>query len=153
MHTKTMIKYIWNKNKQFKAWVKKNGWKGIAVEFFLGLTLALGIYFIQDYFYNKKLREGKQCYAKTIYIGIDKSNYLDNIHFKFVTYKGDTILFRSPDVSINEVSSFSRFYTVKYLCDNPKYNRLILEDWDESKYVNDSQGRYFLMDTVARQDD
>lgn len=141
-----MIVYLWNKNKQFKAWIKRNGWKGLVVEFILGLSLALGIYFIGDYFYNKKLKEGKQCYTKTVYIGIDKSNYLDNIHFKFITYTGDTILFRDPNTPTWEVTSFdfSKVYTVKYLCDEPKYNTLIKEDWDKSKYKKDNKGRVLL---------
>lgn len=143
-----MIVYLWNKNKQFKDWIKRNGWKGLVVEFILGLSLALGIYFIGDYFYNKKLKQGKQCYTKTVYIGIDKSNYLDNIHFKFVTHLGDTILSRDKNTQTWELSKFdlSKTYTVRYLCDRPKYKELILEDWDKSKYKKDSKGRFMLPD-------
>jgi hypothetical protein len=141
-----MIVYLWELNRRFKAWVKRNGWKGLVIEFAIGLSLALGIYFIGDYFYERKLKEGQQCYARTIYIGVDKSNYLDNIQFKFITYTGDTILFRDPNISTRKLSSFdfSRVYTVKYLCDDPKYNTLLIEDWDESKYEKDELGRYLL---------
>jgi hypothetical protein len=143
-----MIVYLWELNRRFKAWVKRNGWKGLVIEFSIGLSLALGIYFIGDYFYERKLKEGKQCYTKTVYIGIDKSNYLDNIHFKFVTYLGDTILSRDKNTQVWELSKFdlSKTYTVKYLYNNPKYKELILEDWDESKYIKDDKGCYFLKD-------
>ena len=132
--------------KKFRVWMKKSMLRTIIIELLFGLVVVSIIYFIQDYYYNEKLEKSKNCYTNTIYIGLDQTNYLPNIHFKFIHYKGDTILFRTPKVEPWQVEGFdfSRTYTVRYVCDEPKYNELIFEDWDESKYKKDSEGRLLL---------
>lgn len=139
-----MIVYLWKKNKQFKAWVKKNGWKGLVVEFTLGLSLVLSIYFIGRNLYMKTLNSGQNCFCKTDSVFIDRTNYLDQIGFTFTTHKGEQIRYLSPiDVDL-KTFNYSRPYTVRYLCDDYTYNELILVDWDKSKYKKDHKGRYLL---------
>jgi len=126
-----------------RVWMKKSTFRTILVELPLGLVIVGIVYLIQDYFYNEELENRENCYAKTIYVGIDQTNYLENIHFKFVTHKGDTILFRTPKIEPWEVDNFdfSKTYTVRYVCDEPKYNELILEDWNGEKYNQEIKPR------------
>ena len=130
------LKKISTQYHKIRVWMRKSTLRTILVELSFGLVVVSIIYFVQDYFYNKELEERKNCYTKAIYVGIDQTNYLDNIHFKFVTHSGDTILFRTPKIEPWEVHKFdfSRTYTVRYVCDEPKYNELILEDWNSEKY-------------------
>ena len=142
-----VVAYLWEKDKQFKNWVKRNGWRGIAVELAIGLSLVLSLYFFGRKNYMKTLDSGKNCFSKTDSIFIDKSaGYLDQVGFKFTDYKGQLYIGRYPkDIRISKFD-FSRTYTTRYLCDRPKYKELILEDWDESKYKKDSKGRVVLKD-------
>ena len=140
-----MIVFLWEKNKQFKAWVKRNGWKGIVVELSLALSLGLGIYIIGRNYYMETLNSGQNCFCKTNSVFIDKTaGYLNQVGFKFTDYKNNEIIGRyAQHISISSFD-FSRTYTVRYLCDTPKYKELLLEDWDESRYVKDNKGRYLL---------
>ena len=140
-----MIVYLWKKNKQFKAWIKRNGWKGIIVEFTIGLSLVLCLYFIGRKYYMETLNFGKNCFCKTDSVFIDKTaGYINQVGFKFTDFKGQLYTGRYPkDIRMSNFD-FSRTYTVRYLCDRPKYKELILEDWDKSKYKKDSKGRFIL---------
>src|SRR5690554_1130053 len=94
--------------------------------------------------YMEKLDKGLNCFCKTDSVFIDKTNYLDQIGFTFTIHTGEQIRYLSPiDVNLKRFN-YSRIYTVRYLCDEYKYNELILEDWDENKYVKNEKNQYLL---------
>jgi len=134
------MKKWWQKYKEWKKWKKQNLLRDWAIDIAIGLPLVLGIYFIGRHFYVENLNSGKQCYTKTIYIGVDKKHYVHQVEFKFVTFKGDTIKSGYAETVNTSTFDYSRTYTVRYLENNPRYKELILEDWDESKYKADSKG-------------
>ncbi len=109
-----------------------------------GLVIVNSLYFIGRSIYENKLNEGLNCFCKTDSVYIDKTNYLNQIGFAFTIHTGKQIRYLSPkDINL-KTFNYSRTYTVRYLCKEYKYNELILEDWEESKYLKEEDGRYIL---------
>lgn len=110
----------------------------------VGLILVYSLYLIGRNFYDNKLDSGLNCFCKTDSVFIDKTNYLNQIGFTFTVHTDKQIRYLSPKDINFETFNYSRTYTVRYLCKDYKYNELILKNWDESKYVKDSDGKYLL---------
>jgi len=109
-----------------------------------GLILMYVFYFFGRKHYMEKLDVGLNCFCKADSVFIDKTNYLDQIGFTFTIHTGEQIRYLSPiNVDLKRFD-YSRIYTVRYLCDEYKYNELILEDWDENKYVKNEKNQYLL---------
>ena len=114
------------------------------VKLFVLLIISYPIILLIDKHYTNKLNSGKNCFCKTDSVFIDKTNYLNQIGFIFTIHTGEQIRYLSPiDVNLKRFN-YSRIYTVRYLCDEYKYNELILEDWDENKYVKNEKNQYLL---------
>lgn len=110
----------------------------------IGLILMYSLYLIGRNHYENKLESELNCFCKTDSVFIDKTNYLDQIGFTFTIYTGKQIRYLSPkDINL-KTFNYSRTYTVRYLCEDYTYNELLLEDWDESKYIKDNKNRYLL---------
>lgn len=126
---------------QFLLVLKRNS----IVWFFFKLAIILSVgyclYFLGRLNYDHKLDIGLNCFCKTDSVFIDRTNYLDQIGFKFTIHTGKQIRYLSPIDADLETFNYSRVYTVRYLCDDYNYNELILEDWDELMYKKDNQGR------------
>lgn len=136
--------YLKEKTHQVIISLRKNVLLWFLTKFIFGLLLVYSIYFLVDKHYVKKLESGLNCFCKADSVFIDKTNYLDQIGFTFTIHTGEQIRYLSPiNVDLKRFD-YSRIYTVRYLCEEYKYNELILEDWDENKYVKNEKNQYLL---------
>gem|GEM_PF-7050697 len=123
--------------------------KNRVIWFLIKLTFGLAIIYLLQWIgrkeYRSTLDSGQNCYCKTDSIYVDHTaGYIDQIGYIFTDFKNEQRVALYPKDTTLSDFNFSRTYTVKYLCDNPRYKELILEDWDKSKYKVDNFGRYLL---------